>query len=495
MDGLFEVQMNPALLYARVSSKDQEQEGYSIPAQLKMLREYARSHDMQILQEFVDVETAKATGRKQFGEMVRFLQKHSTCKTLLVEKTDRLYRNFRDYVTLEELGIEIHLPKEGQVIGKNSKSQAKLVHGIQLVIAGNYIENLREEVKKGMREKAEQGIYPSRPPLGYRNNKAERTIETNLETAPYVKRIFELYATGQYSLSKLRKQIRIETGQTYQKGYLHKLLKNPFYAGLFLWEGKTYKGTHDLLIPPSWWQEVQLVLKGHNRPKYRKHDFPFSGLLTCAHDECRVTAERKKGKYTYYRCTGYRGKCALPYFREEELGMRLGQILKDIYIPDDVVACIQRSLQEDAQCSAVHRQTDRERLTQRLKAVRGRLDQIYVDKLDGKVPEDFWERKTAEWRTEEGNVLLALQGLEQSSPDRMLNATRILELANKSYFLYLTQNPAEQGKLLKMVLSNCAVDAVSLYPTYRKPFDVIFERAKTKEWCALRDSNSRPSGS
>jgi DNA invertase Pin-like site-specific DNA recombinase len=154
-----------------VSSKDQEREGFSIPAQLKFLREYAQTHQLNVLHEFVDVETAKTTGRKQFGEMVRFLRDHKTCRVVLVEKTDRLYRNFRDCVTLEDLDVEIHLPKEGQVISKDSKSQAKLVHGIQLVIARNYIENLRDEVRKGMREKAAQGIYPSRPPLGYRNNK------------------------------------------------------------------------------------------------------------------------------------------------------------------------------------------------------------------------------------------------------------------------------------------------------------------------------------
>jgi site-specific DNA recombinase len=100
----------------------------------------------------VDVETAKTTGRKQFGEMVQYFEKHPEFRVVIVEKTDRLYRNFHDCVTLEDLGIEIHLPKEGQVINKDSKSQAKLVHGIQLVIARNYIENLREEVKKGMRE-------------------------------------------------------------------------------------------------------------------------------------------------------------------------------------------------------------------------------------------------------------------------------------------------------------------------------------------------------
>jgi len=199
--------MKQAVIYARVSSKDQEREGYSIPAQLKLLREYARTHEFEIVREFLDVETAKIAGRKQFGEMVRFLRENSACRTAIVEKTDRLYRNFRDCVTLEDLDIEIHLPKEGQVISKDSKSQAKLVHGIQVVIARNYIENLREEVRKGMREKAEQGIYPSRPPLGYRNNKLERTIEADPNKTLIAQRMFELYGSGQHSLTNLRKAI------------------------------------------------------------------------------------------------------------------------------------------------------------------------------------------------------------------------------------------------------------------------------------------------
>src|SRR5579872_5532212 len=166
--------MISAVIYARVSSKDQEREGYSIPAQLKLLREYALKNNLHVVREFIDVESAKIAGRQQFGEMLRFFKAESSCRTLIVEKTDRLYRNFRDYLTLEDLGVEIHLAKEGQIINKDSKSQAKFMHGIQVLMARNYIDNLREEVCKGMREKAEQGIYPSRPPMGYRNNKEGR---------------------------------------------------------------------------------------------------------------------------------------------------------------------------------------------------------------------------------------------------------------------------------------------------------------------------------
>ena len=87
--------MKSAVIYARVSSKDQEREGYSIPAQLKFLREYAQKNDFYIEQEFVDVETAKMAGRKRFGEMVRYFEKTPDCRVVIVEKTDRLYRNLK----------------------------------------------------------------------------------------------------------------------------------------------------------------------------------------------------------------------------------------------------------------------------------------------------------------------------------------------------------------------------------------------------------------
>ena len=98
-----------ARLYARVSSKDQAKEGFSIPAQLKLLREYAAEEGLTVAEEYVDVETAKRTGRVSFGKMVHDLRTSSGARIVLVEKTDRLYRNLKDWVTLDELDVEVHL--------------------------------------------------------------------------------------------------------------------------------------------------------------------------------------------------------------------------------------------------------------------------------------------------------------------------------------------------------------------------------------------------
>ena len=77
------------VIYARVSSKDQEREGFSIPAQLQLLRGYATNRGVVVAKEFVDVETTKQAGRTGFGEMLTFLRKDKACRILLVEKTDR----------------------------------------------------------------------------------------------------------------------------------------------------------------------------------------------------------------------------------------------------------------------------------------------------------------------------------------------------------------------------------------------------------------------
>src|SRR5437870_6214721 len=194
-----------AVVYARVSSKEQEKEGYSIPAQLKLLKDYAAAQNFAVAQEYIDVETAKQTGRAAFGEMIAYLEAHSSVRVMLVEKTDRLYRNLKDWVTVDELEVEIHFPKEGVVLSRDSRSSEKFMHGIKVLMAKNYIDNLSEETRKGMQEKAEQGIWPTKCPLGYRNvtgPDGKKVIAVDPAIAPFIAKLFEWYARGDISLKE-----------------------------------------------------------------------------------------------------------------------------------------------------------------------------------------------------------------------------------------------------------------------------------------------------
>jgi site-specific DNA recombinase len=106
--------MPTAVAYARVSSKEQEKDGFSIPAQQKLLGQYASDQGIDVAVEFNDVETARRSGRIGFGDMLAYLRSHAACRIILVEKTDRLYRNLRDWVTVDELDVEVHFRQTGQ---------------------------------------------------------------------------------------------------------------------------------------------------------------------------------------------------------------------------------------------------------------------------------------------------------------------------------------------------------------------------------------------
>jgi site-specific DNA recombinase len=486
-----------AYAYARVSSREQEREGYSIPAQRKLLSGYATTRGFHVQQEFIDVESAKNPGRKEFTKMVDRLRTEPDCRIVLVEKTDRLYRNRTDALMVEDLietrGIEVHLVKESRIIGKDSRSQDKFMHDIHVAVAKHYVDNLREEVKKGMREKAEQGLYPGRAPFGYKNNSLTRAIDANEQRAPIVKRIFEMYASGNHSLTSLREAVFEEYGAKINRAYLETMLKNTFYLGRFIWRGVEYKGIHAPLISPELFQTVQDVFAGRHKPKYRKHSFAFAGLLSCAHDGCTVTTELQKGRYIYYRCSQGRGKCSLPYMREEGLSDQLGELLKGIYVPEKIGRTIVASLNSDLERTQAVQREQIATIQQRLSAVRSRMDQIYEDKLDGKITEELWTRKQTEYREQERVLELQLSRISVPlSPANLLTVESTFELANKAHFLYLTRNQTERAQLLKSVLLNCATDGITLTPTYRRPFDLIFQRVKNEDWSGRADLNCRP---
>jgi DNA invertase Pin-like site-specific DNA recombinase len=337
------------VIYARVSSKDQEKEGYSIPAQLELLRGYAGAHGFEVLKEFTDVETAKAAGRTSFGEMIALLQKTNSCRTVLVEKTDRLYRNLKDWVTIEDLGLEIHFVKENIILAPNSRSSERFMHGIRVLMAKNYIDNLSEETRKGMLEKARQGIWPSFAPLGFLNVdgvNGRRTIAPDSKLAPVIRRMFEQYATGRFSLKQMAKIARADglvyrkSGDSVPTSTVHKILRNRIYSGDFDFDGVTYHGTYEPIVPRELWERVQAILDGRSAKKTHKvkEQFAFSGLIACGHCGCAMVGEIKKGRYIYYHCTGFKGKCPEPYTREEVLEEKFTALLKCIAFSDETLA-------------------------------------------------------------------------------------------------------------------------------------------------------------
>lgn len=165
-----------AVIYARVSSDEQQKEGFSIPAQIELLENYAKKNNIEVVKVYEESQTAKQAGRIKFSEMLNFLNDSKDVNTILVEKTDRLYRNFKDYVLIDENKFEIHLVKENEIIGQKATSHQKFVHGIKVLMAKNFIDNLSEETKKGRLKKVKEGYFIGQVPYGYKKLDPRTTI-------------------------------------------------------------------------------------------------------------------------------------------------------------------------------------------------------------------------------------------------------------------------------------------------------------------------------
>jgi site-specific DNA recombinase len=329
-----------AIICCRVSTKEQEETGYSLPAQEKLLKESAEKKDFIVNKVFLISESA--SGKKQreiFMEMIVYA-KRNDIKILMFEKADRVTRNFKDMVMIDDWldqdeERQVHLVKDGLVLHKNSRSNDKLNWGIRILFAKNYIDNLSEEVKKGQKEKLTQGWRPAKPILGYKSkgDKGHKTHVIDEKSGPFVKRMFEYEATGNFSLIALTEKmysegLRSKAGGKVVKSRVEEMLKDPFYYGAMKWKEAFYpNGKHEPLVSKEIFDKVQDVLTRKNAPHYRSHNWVFKKAIKCGECGGSVSGDIHKG-HIYYSCKHYRPCTQKGGSKEEEVERQLMGVLK-----------------------------------------------------------------------------------------------------------------------------------------------------------------------
>lgn len=475
-----------AYIYRRVSSKKQEK-GYSLDAQDRVMNEYAKKHGYIVAGDFCEGVTSGKAGRKQFNIMLKELQAHPEVRTIITEKTDRIYRNFKDYVTLDEFkGLEVHLVVEGKIVSDTSNSHEKLMHAIKVVLAKNYLDNLSEEVKKGQKEKIRQGGFPHKAPVGYLNimdnETGRKTIIVDPEKAPYIKRLFQLYVSGAYSVDEIKKILYDEglnhKGKPYAKSRLFCALKNVFYTGKFVVKGVTYEGKHEPIIDIDLFNAVQ---KMFNQSKARTHDIEFSytGLIKCGYCGCQLTAELKKGKYVYYHCTGKRGgTCKKDWIREEELDEVFTDLINKIPNPEGgLKELIKNIIKDMRKMKGDFEETSAEEIQKSIDRLTKRIDNLYADKLDGNITEEFWREKHELWYAEKDTLLNKLRILNNASKNFDEGSNLLSNFVEHAPRLFKSANAKQKQQILKLIGSNFTYKDKKLSVELSSVFDLLINSA------------------
>jgi site-specific DNA recombinase len=469
--------MSKAVIYVRVSSKEQQQGGYSIPAQLRVLREYAKKHGFQVVKEYEEAETAKRVGRTNFQKMLDDVS-DGLASIIIVEKTDRLTRNLRDQVTIDDLindkNVEVHLVKDSEILSKNSTSHVKFMHGIRVQVAKFYIDNLSEEVKKGQKAKAESGWRPFRPPYGYRGHNKEVVVVP--EKARFVLRLFELYATGKHTFQSIPKTLRAEgyvfnpSQPTIPKSTVELILKNPFYRGFYMYEGQLYEGKHERIIPQYLIEQVDAVL-GIRSHKLTAREFLFQGLMTCARCGCAVVGEIKKGRYEYWHCTAAKGNCKREYVPAGVIQKRIEEVLASIQPTPQQSYWIRELLKDSREDELAFYEENMERLQKQLAKVNNTLEKVYDHLLEGLIDEPTYRRKQEELNEKKVALLHEMEKHENANTNYKECALLVLELATNALQFYRSKTDEDRRDILKIVLSNFMLDGrepvLEVHPAFR----------------------------
>ncbi len=472
--------MTDAVIYARVSSKEQS-EGYSIDAQLRLLRDYADENEFDVVQEFLEVETARKTGRVLFQEMLGFLKDSPEC-AVLVEKTDRLYRNIKDWVTVDELEIDIHFVKEGMIIGPAAKSSDKFFHGIRVLMAKNYCENLSEEARKGLTEKIRQGGWCHKAPFGYRNVKGPESAEPVPEEAEVMQWMYERMARGDVSVKEMYRQYKEGGFSAYiplSKVYLK--LRDPFYKGMMKWKGDIYQGNHLPIVDDETWETVQAILDINGRQPKRQvtDDFLYRGLITCGHCGCSIVPEKKKGRYIYYHCSEKRGSCKENgWLREEVLTEQFINYLRTFVLDDVTHARLVDTIRQQHQLLAGEVDESVTSLNQRSSKIRNKRNKIYQDKLDGNIKDYYWREQHARLSAELRGINSQLRKIDNTDLQFYILAEQILDLCKQAPELFERGNSEMKNQLLKLVVRTSTLSSGTLINSGLEPFSLLQKGSK-----------------
>ena len=485
-----------AVLYARVSTKEQAEEGFSLSAQVHLLKDYAEKKNVFIKKEYIIPESARGKQeRKAFGEMLEFLRANKDITAILAEKVDRITRNLMDAVKLDEWLAEseehrIHFVKQSLIIHKNAKSHEKFQWDIYLALARQYSNNLSEEVRKGLDQKAEEGWFPGNKKRGYKSigDSGQKTwvIDESPESeAPYIKRAFYFYDTGNVSIQKTCRILQDEGWKNISKSQLHLILQDPFYCGEFNWREKHYiAANHSPLIPKRVFYSVQEKLKNKTTGKQQKHLFLFgNGLMKCGECNRSIIGAVHKG-HNYYYCSRFEKNCSQKtYIREEKLEMQISQYFERLQIRNEhLLDWIRRALKESHNQEIEHHERALQDMDRKFDLLQKRIDALYDDKVDGKIEQAFFERKFQQYKGEQTAIINRKKWLMESNTNYVNLGLNILELSQKAGQIYSSRSIEEKRKLLKLVFLNLPLKDGKLSPVYTSAFNIIAERAKSGEW-------------
>ena len=490
------------ILYARKSTEEDDRQVLSIEAQLIELEEFAAKEKLEIVASLCEAKTAKEPGRIKFAEMLSLIER-GKADGIISWHPDRLARNSVDG------GKIIHMVDRGLIKSLKFPTfwceptpQGLFMLSIAFGQSKYFVDNLRENVKRGLRQKIRNGVWPGWAPVGYTNNPKTRMVDIDQEKVSRVKKVFELYATGNYTLHSLANwcvehNLKGNKNNKISISSLQKILQNIFYFGLMKFKGEIFEGHHEPLISKKLFDRVQEVMAKRGKKKdIRKHHFAFLGLLKCASCGCAITVEIQKGHH-YYHCTKKKGPCQEKhYLREEVLTEQIKSFLQKVSLSSQDTKKVLAELQKDEERAKVEAKTTVQNLKMELTGIETKLEKLLDAYLSEVISADDYKIRKENLVTKKVELGEKMRDFEQKGLSWLEPAREFILSLNQAAKLIETENKEEMTTFLKTIGSNHVLKNRQFVFAPKIQYELVAERSEANPsnlqfpyWCAGEDSN------
>ena len=473
-------------LYARKSTDEEDRQILSIEAQLTESKEYAVKENLTIVQEFIESRTAKVPGRPIFNEMIRLLER-GKAEGILSWHPDRLARNSLDggkIIYLVDKGVikDLKFP----TYRFDDTAQGKFMLSIAFGQSKYYVDNLAENIKRGIRQKIRNGVYSGLAPVGYSNDPITRTIIINKDKAPLVRKMFELYSTGNYSFEHLANTMNSLGFATRRNKPLHTskcqtILASPFYYGLMRYWGELFEGAHEPIITKKLFEKCQDVMRRRGRPRKAHHYVALRGFMKCGECGRTVTAEIQKG-HIYYRCSKRGTSCSQKYVREEKLSKQIDSIFQKVSLSDDWASKIINELEKDKKKNAQSSLTHLQNLKEKLSNIDAKISKLIDIYLEGSLTPEEYKRKKEKLVNEKKELQERVRDFADEGNNWFEQAKGFVTSLTEARYVLNEGNLESKKEFLKKIGSNFILKERRLIFSTEGTFRPYLSNAPYPDW-------------
>jgi len=501
--------MEHALIYCRVSTEEQAEDGHhSLHTQLKLCkRAIEESGKFKLAPDGVYEDPGKSAtnmNRPGLQDMLLRVQEDKTIKAIFIQDTDRLARNANDHLTIKAL-----LQKHGvELISVSQPGITDSPEGnfMDLVIAG--VNQLQSQITsrktlKSLEQKFKDGWWPGLAPVGYLNagdpqDEKKRIVITDEKRAPLVKEAFKMYATGDFSVLEVRdalykKGLVSARGARIAHSKMIEMFKNPFYTGEMRWRDLTNKGNHEALVDTDLFERVQIVMAEHNRYACRRRKFNFilRGFMFCAICGQRYTAEHhfKKNK-SYYHCNraGDQIKCTDKYVEVWDLEERVENLFKRIQFSQGFIDKVFSRVEKIYKNRKGEINKEKKQLVSQKVSIEEKRDIAEEKLFSGLISDEDFARNKKKFREQIEALNDEIYKLEKKLDIKLEEAQEVLALVRNIYKTYV--GAPDELKRLYLGLFWERFEAAEKEIKKAEPTDLI--KALIKEQAVILKNNALP---